>query len=136
MNNPNDYFEYNGKKYGVGTMYRYKSSITGEYVYDIYWGNNSNGKYVFGQLGSNISGSGWDPKEFQENKDIEIIEVEKTNNRISKGKPTSYVDTSIGWIWYIIIMIVGAIFNDRFLIWIMTTIIFFLWKNGKLRGKK
>ena len=135
MNNPNDYFEYNGKKYGVGTMYRYKSSITGEYVYDIYWGNNSNGKYVFGQLGSNISGSGWDPKEFQENKDIEIIEVEKTNNRISKGKPTSYVDTSIGWIWYIIVMGLSFLFKDWYFIWFGATLTFIAWISNKLGGK-
>ena len=135
MNNPNDYFEYNGKKYGVGTMYRYKSSITGEYVYNIYWGNNSNGKYVFGRLGSNVSGSGWGPKEFQENKDIEIIEVEKTNKRISKGKPTSYVDTSVGWIWYIIVMGLSFLFKDWYLIWFGATLTFIVWISNKLGGK-
>lgn len=45
-------------------------------------------------------------------------------------------DVEIGWIWYIIIMVVGTIFNDRLLIWIVATAIFFLWKSGRLGGQK
>ena len=45
-------------------------------------------------------------------------------------------DVEIGWIWYIIVMVVGTIFQDRLLIWVFATAVFFLWKNGKLGGKK
>lgn len=44
-------------------------------------------------------------------------------------------DVEIGWIWYIIIMVVGTIFNDRLMIWVVATAIFFLWKTGILRKK-
>lgn len=40
------------------------------------------------------------------------------------------IDTSVGTIWYIIIMIVGTIFHARILIWIVATAIYFLWKYG------
>lgn len=42
----------------------------------------------------------------------------------------------IGWIWYILILAVGAIFKERVLIWVFATIVFFLWKKGFLRGGK
>lgn len=45
-------------------------------------------------------------------------------------------DIQIGWIWYILIMIVGSIFNDRWIIWIMATVIFFIWKGRKHKGGK
>lgn len=72
---------------------------------------------------------------------IEIIEpvyynppeqIQLVNNR---NVPPAW-DVEIGWIWYIIIMIVGTIFNDRLLIWIVASVVFFLWKAGKIGGKK
>lgn len=45
-------------------------------------------------------------------------------------------DVEIGWIWYIIIMVVGTIFQDRILIWLVATVIFLAWKSGKLGGNK
>ena len=42
----------------------------------------------------------------------------------------------IGWVWYILIMLVGVIFNERLLIWGFATAVFFLWKNGFLNGGK
>lgn len=46
-------------------------------------------------------------------------------------------DIFIGLVWYIVIMLVGAIFKDRLTIWVCATAYFFLWKNGYFnRGKK
>lgn len=42
----------------------------------------------------------------------------------------------VGWVWYILIMLVGVIFNERLLIWVFATAVFFLWKNGFLNGGK
>jgi hypothetical protein len=53
----------------------------------------------------------------------------------NRNRPAPW-DVELGWIWYIIIMVVGAIFKDRLLIWFFTTAIFFLWKNGFLNGGK
>ena len=71
---------------------------------------------------------------------IEIIEPvywvpEKLIPIDNQNHPAPW-DVEIGWIWYIIIMVVGAIFQDRLLIWIVASAIFFLWKSGKLGGNK
>lgn len=52
-----------------------------------------------------------------------------------RDKPPS-CDVDIAWIWYIIVMAVAVIFNDRVLIWIFASALFFLWKNGFLNNKK
>jgi hypothetical protein len=52
-----------------------------------------------------------------------------------RDKPPSW-DIEVAWIWYIVIMAVGIIFKDRWLIWGFTTAVFFLWKGGFLGGKK
>ncbi len=69
---------------------------------------------------------------------VEIIKpvyyVEKLTKPTRKCPPAW--DVEIGWIWYIIIMIVGTIFKDRILIWVVASAIFFLWKNGFSNGGK
>lgn len=45
-------------------------------------------------------------------------------------------DVEMGWIWYIIVMIFGAIFKERLMVWMLATAYFFLWKNGFLNGGK
>jgi hypothetical protein len=52
-----------------------------------------------------------------------------------RDKPPSW-DVEVAWIWYIVIMAVGTIFKDRFLIWGFASAVFFLWKNGFLNNKK
>lgn len=42
----------------------------------------------------------------------------------------------VGWVWYIVIMLVGIIFKERFAIWVFASVVFFLWKNGFLNGGK
>lgn len=71
----------------------------------------------------------------------EIVEPVYARNTIidtttsDKYRPAPW-DVEIGWIWYIIIMVVGTIFNCRWLIWIFATVIFFGWKYGFLGGKE
>jgi hypothetical protein len=45
-------------------------------------------------------------------------------------------EAEIPWIWYIVIMVVGAIFKDRWLIWIFASLVFLGWRLGFLRGGK
>lgn len=40
------------------------------------------------------------------------------------------------WIWYIVIMLVATIFNERIGLWALATIVFFSYRNNKLSGKK
>lgn len=48
----------------------------------------------------------------------------------------STMDNGTATLWYIIIMVVGAIFNDRLLIWIIATIIWWCHINRKARRQK
>jgi hypothetical protein len=48
-----------------------------------------------------------------------------------KPHPNNIDEVFYGWWWYIAIMLIGTIFNDRWTIWIITTIIFFSWRYNK-----
>ena len=37
----------------------------------------------------------------------------------------------IAWIWYIFIMVIGFIFNDRILLWMVASFVFFKYRNNK-----
>lgn len=39
----------------------------------------------------------------------------------------------LAWIWYVFIMAVALIFNDRIGIWILTSVVFFSYRNRKLK---
>ena len=41
------------------------------------------------------------------------------------------IDNGVATLWYIIIMLVGAVFNDRLLIWIIATVIWWRHINRK-----
>ncbi len=137
MNNPYDYFEYKGKKYGLWTIIRSKSSFEHVgYNYMKYWGNGEDGKYIFVNVKSNI-GPAIKPKEFQQWDNIEIVEPHEIGEFASKykyGKATSYIDYSVGWFWYIIAMVVSLLFKECILGWITATIIFLVWRKNQ-RGE-
>ena len=48
----------------------------------------------------------------------------------------STIDNGTATIWYIIIMVVGAVFNDRVSIWIIATVIWWRHINRKSRRQK
>lgn len=68
---------------------------------------------------------------------VQIIEpvyyIESPKQQIRGGSTPSINDIFVGWAWYIVIMFVGVIFEDRWLIWLFATIIFFTWKNGGMK---
>lgn len=71
---------------------------------------------------------------------IEIIKpiyYEEEPKQLSKNNKNYPSEDSvfIGWIWYIIIMVVGTVFNERLLVWVFATAFFFLWKNGLMSNK-
>lgn len=72
---------------------------------------------------------------------VDIIEpvypnLKKTSEPANQRECPPSWDVEIGWIWYIIIMVVGSIFRDRWMLWIFATAYFFLWKNGLFGGNK
>jgi hypothetical protein len=54
---------------------------------------------------------------------------------VEADKPCT-MDNSVATIWYIIIMVVGAVFKDRWLIWIVATVIWRSHINRKKRRQK
>lgn len=39
----------------------------------------------------------------------------------------------IGWIWYIFLMTISVIFNDRIVLWIIISVVFFSWRSKKIK---
>ena len=127
------YFEYNGVKYAIGTKFRVKTAYNGVQIMTL--------------------APGWQPGLQLENEHCYPIPIRTyTLHRIidvvepvyyespgvsppSNRNPPPDWDVEIGWVWYIIIMCVGSIFKDRWLLWICATIYFFLWKSGIFNGK-
>lgn len=128
----NRYLFFKGKHYDVGTKVLIKTRWNGIQEATFYgWGT-----YPF--RGENV----WGIDYYYFNIDkylVDIIEPIEVNlqpvNVDDKNCPPAW-DVEIGWIWYILIMAVGLIFKDFWMIWIVATIIFFSWKKGFLGGKK
>lgn len=117
----NNCFEYNGKVYTLGTMVKikYRNRIVDAY----FAGNGTNGfvfKYNNTFFHANVNN---------------IIEVYNDGhyNGFQKEKVVpkdrEIFKLSIGWIWYILIMAILTIFNERILGWIFVSVIFFNWRK-------
>lgn len=50
---------------------------------------------------------------------------------LSSADKTQYVDTFNGTLWYIVLMVLVSLFNERIIAWISITIIYFTWKYMK-----
>lgn len=62
-------------------------------------------------------------------------EFEKPAKQWTLEREMSIDGLLISWIWYIFIMMVGVIFKDRILIWIFASIVFFNYRNKKLKER-
>lgn len=61
---------------------------------------------------------------------LQLIPIKRSNDR---DKPPEW-DVEVIRIWYIAIMVLATIFRARWIIWIVCTLVFLLWKNGFLNG--
>ena len=128
------YLYYKGKYYDVGTkvLCKTKYNYTREGVIT---GINNKISINFKGIYETFNKECIDDYIIQIIEPIEVYPIEEittTNNRVCPiGDDEFY-----GTIWYILVMIIGTIFQDRIGIWLFATIIFFLWKNGYLKGDK
>lgn len=137
-NHTRNYFDFQGKRYGVGTIVKLKSEEYGcgreikrcngiaKFV-----GGLESGYIKFSGIvspGERYCGIGWVAK--PEDKIEAILEPvyydnkpvwEVAMNNYSKTPPIRRADIAPGTILYIAAMLVGAIFNGKILIWIMAT---------------
>ena len=72
--------------------------------------------------------------------DIVIDCCDKANNNVmpNNQKHTFLQEIAIeglllAWMWYIFVMVIAFIFNSRIAIWILASVIFFDYRNKKLR---
>ena len=136
---PVEYFiRFQGQCYNVGTRLRFKPFKWSEPLEGTIEWINHNHFYI--RL---TDGTGWTLSHLipLENTIVEIVypvyyeePPVKYVRGIRGGICPPEEDIFVGWVWYIAIMLVGVIFNDRLAIWVVASAIFFLWKNGCLNG--
>jgi hypothetical protein len=139
------YFEFKGVKYGVGTIVKVpttkdlrwlpKEQIMQEAVF------TGGAQFVFTHLSGSIS-------LYEENfigkyeQYIEIIKPIYYQNpaplkpqniftQTGSGSWDAHNEVCMGFIWYIAVMLIAIIFKARVGIWILATIVYFLWKAKK-----
>ena len=141
------YFEFKGVKYGVGTIVKVPRML------DLRWIPKDQimvdaefvggARFVFKNMNGVIKlyeSSGHLSGKYEQY--IEIIKPvyyqepvpQKPQNiflSTKSGSWDAHNDVCIGLVWYILIMLVATIFKARLLIWIVSTIIFFIWKSKK-----
>ena len=131
---PVEYFlRYQGKCYDVGTKLKFTFyGTTQEGTIELI---SHNHVYIRTTNGTILQLSKTLPLD---NAIIEIIdpvycEEPQQQHQVNSGVIPSINDVFVGWVWYLVIMVVGVIFKDRWAIWIFATIIFFTWKNGGIK---
>jgi hypothetical protein len=126
-----DRFEYQGKVYGIGTKVLAKAmwSEPQEVVF-VGWRDG------YGFHGERYLSTRYADPEKIIIKILEPVEIKEDNEpknsaTFHKTHPQNTEEVFYGWIFYILVMIVGAIFIDRWLIWIGATLLFFSWRSQK-----
>lgn len=146
-----DYFTYKGTIYGVGTKVILKDS-----VHYKFYNTNKSKDDLFEFTGNFTNGYNVFQKEWYNNKGKRVVSQIKIDNfdqdieRIVYpvyGQPAPWYEKSFdnmvnkkvqpdifgGCLTYVIVMIVGAIFINRWLIWIFSTMIFIGWLLNQFR---
>ena len=138
------YFEFKGVKYGVGTIVKVPLSLDLRFIPKEQIMKEAKfvggGRFLFLKCTGEIflceeRGLSGKYEEY-----IEIIEPvyyqepepPKPQNiflRTKSGSWEAHNKVCLGLVWYIAIMLVGFIFKDKLMIWTSATLIFFLWKS-------
>lgn len=126
-----DYFLVNGKKYYTGTVfivnnmgnqveatfvcYDYEHSL---YLYEIKGCVWRSGDKVFWRKFINVT-----------NKKNYNVHIPVTRTR----RDMDIDGLFLGWVWYIFLMTISIIFNDRIGLWILISVVFFSWRKKKIK---
>jgi hypothetical protein len=136
-----NYFVYNNEKYNSGTTivlrvfscasrslcdtnatFLYFDTETNKYVVDIYGRTHEYTEEIFYNMLRRIP--------VERNNIIKEDHAQKTHT----AKDELNIDgLLIAWMWYIFIMAIAFIFYDRIGLWILTSIVFFSYRNKKLK---
>lgn len=127
----NDYFEYNGARYGIGTTFTTKNKY-GMVIKAVFQGQDYGGYSIMYKdtCGKTIF------KIISNDKLVSsIIEILDGNYYTELEQSKQYIPDSkipelvVGWMMYIFVMAVLTIFNDRLIGWIAVSIYFFNWRK-------
>ena len=136
-----NYFKYNGKYYGVGTLVKIKDINKQHCGFNSilkFTGYNLNDeRYCFRSLYG-----AWTIYKFS-NEEIALYvqEILEEGNLELENKKTihpQYIEGIVSaWIWYILIMVFALLFKgieNIIITWIVATFIFFRWRHHKING--
>lgn len=131
------YFEFDGQEYYPGTKVRMKDRVMGgtfiaTFKERICHHNQEDelrfyGTFSFRDKVSHLQSSILDV--------VEVPNPEELTYNTSRRRPPNW-QVEMGITWYIIIMLVCALFKDRWIGWIFITSYFVLWLNGFMNGGK
>lgn len=132
----NHYFDYNGERYYAGTRfttdYSYYKNIPAFFVgNNPYNENECNIRMTIDCRGRTVGINV--PREKMGEHINEIIEGNhyvETSAKIRYFRDVDIPELFLGWIAYIVIMLVLFIFNDRWLGWFVVSAYFFHWRKG------
>ena len=143
-----NYFIHNGKKYKSGDIViikelisHYTCTFTNKKVKFLYYENDKD-LYIV-EYNNNIETyTGNFFSKFFCGSESDVLEKQKfqfANTNVNENNKRSLTDELnvdglfIAWVWYIVIMMFAAILYDRIFIWVIASIIFFNYRNKKLK---
>jgi len=125
-----NYFVVDGQKYYTGTVFIVKDGLEETEATFICY-DTKREVYVY-KLGHARYHA------YQEHFDNCFIKItSKTNSNVhfpeEKVLPDSMIDgLTIGWVWYIFLMIVATIFKGNIILWCLISYVFFSWRKKKI----
>lgn len=136
MNGVIDYFYYKGKKYGDGTIVKFKDTSGKDVKYGKYYGV---GRFFYKMETPDKQYSGHHNCTFAEEYDIAEIVVPvlyRSIQDVQICKDTDCNDMFYAWIIYIVVMIFVSITTSKIIGWVIATIVFVNYRKSKLYVKK
>lgn len=141
------YFEFQGVKYGIGTIVKVPNTLElrwlprDKIMEEAKFVGGSCFEFVhkFGSINlyessGHLSGKYEDYIEIIEPVYYQGSDPPRPQNiflRTRSGSWEAHNEVCVGLTWYIAIMLVACIFKDALAIWVIATIVFFLWKSNK-----
>lgn len=136
------YFVYNGKRYNSGTFivlsqFNHMAMKVCKNKVKFVWYDSETNEYGIEECGNIYTYSG----EYFSNSFIgiyeEIKQVSQVQNQAQKlhtfSDELAIDGLFIAWVWYVFIMLVGVIFYDIIGIWIFASVVFFNYRDKKLK---
>ena len=129
-----NYFIVDGKKYYTGTVFKTKHYGDAAFVCT-YYPKHMKGVYIVYRIIS-TGQERWTPVDmFKEDVFVCITGAVDSETKMPKTKYMKDSDInglSIGWLWYITLMLFGVIIKGCVIWWIFISIVFFSWRYKKV----